>query len=804
MEMKDTLSSCSDLDEQEIQQVQKQAKILKENSLNTFNALKTTTQRLERQTFTNCPLFQRAFSHLFHTDIRTFKYELSQNMNNLEKQLNNEILHEKDSKSSLSVIKVQFDKFIHSEMLKSSNYDSNARETRQDFKDYTQMEAQSFKDLIIQHMESIEQCIIERARHEQEIHNRLKRLNQRKLSIQECMVQKIKASDASLGEKDCSRIVSDKGNDQGLENQSNTSGDESSRSRNECNDKSTSGDDTNIRPSYDKEPIAKVPYTTEYNVFAIDTHHSEQPESISNTCVVEKVDSNVIPDSPDMCDNDIQTDQNFVKCDDKRVTLANLIANLKLDIDENKKIQKQLKKANASLTHELKECKSILAETSRTLGESNSIRDSCLIALQNKQTELETYKTLNDHTVDYEKFEHKLNETLGLLAQKEIDIKEGLKLKAYEILVVKEKHDELVKRSLLTKSHYEGLVKEKTKAKKKEQLQKDKALNTKPSVQQSDRLPNTTNGNKPKPRKFNQQPRNWPPSMSSRVLNRTVNIADAPRNQKTFLKSKDLACPTCKKCIYSANHDECILKYLSKVHSRASVLKKDAQSHKTTKRYMPVEKKCDSMKHDRQIPIGQKFSPNKSYVVYLKTTPLRSGLTWKPTGRIFTQVGLKWIPIRKLVESRYNMNDSASPLRKETHNPKTVICANSSSLSAGTSMASEPISSKGSSNVNILSTSSLYKRRCCSLISTESDSLPHAHTQATKTYYKHQDLRIKKAQELNTKTSVNSDIQDIPKSYQDYQGRLLASFQEDAKYEHVGQYTRSQDGRDNKTNKEKI
>ncbi|GKB85630.1 hypothetical protein Tco_0957902 [Tanacetum coccineum] len=78
-----------------------------------------------------------------------------------------------------------------------------------------------------------------------------------------------------------------------------------------------------------------------------------------------------------------------------------------------------------------------------------------------------------------------------------------------------------------------------------------------------------------------------------------------------------------------------------------------------------------------------------------------------------------------------------------------------------------------------------YKRRCCSLIPAESDSLPHAHTQATKTYYKHQDSRINKAQELNTKTSANSDIQDLPKSYQDYQdndcqGRLLASFQDDA------------------------
>ncbi|GJW29055.1 retrovirus-related pol polyprotein from transposon TNT 1-94 [Tanacetum coccineum] len=122
-----------------------------------------------------------------------------------------------------------------------------------------------------------------------------------------------------------------------------------------------------------------------------------------------------------------KTDQNAEECDDERAALANLIANLTLDTEENKKILKQLKKANASLTQELKECKS-------NLEESNTTRDSCLIALQNKQTELETYKTLNDRTVDYEKLEP-----------------------------VKEKLDELVKQSFLTKSRYEGLVKEKTK-----------------------------------------------------------------------------------------------------------------------------------------------------------------------------------------------------------------------------------------------------------------------------------------------------------------------------------------------------
>nr|GEW56520.1 hypothetical protein [Tanacetum cinerariifolium] len=199
----------------------------------------------------------------------------------------------------------------------------------------------------------------------------------------------------------------------------------------------------------------------------------------SNTCLVETDDSNVITNSPDMCDDDIQNDQNDVESDDERVALANLIDNLKLDVDENKKIQKQLKKASTTLAQELKECKTILAETSKTLRESNSVRDSCLVVLQNKQTEFEKYKAFNDRTVDYDKIERKLNKTQGQLAQKDIEIKEGLKTKAYEILVVKEKNDELIKQSLLTKSHYEGLVNQKkviTDLKLKEEHDIDKML----------------------------------------------------------------------------------------------------------------------------------------------------------------------------------------------------------------------------------------------------------------------------------------------------------------------------------------
>nr|GEX43935.1 hypothetical protein [Tanacetum cinerariifolium] len=156
----------------------------------------------------------------------------------------------------------------------------------------------------------------------------------------------------------------------------------------------------------DSEPVEHVQNNAEYNVFANGLQHSEQSKSVSNTCLVETDDSNVILDSPDMCDDDIQNEQNDVESDDERVALANLITNLKLDVDENKKIQKQLKKANTTLAQELKECKAILAETSKSLRESISVRDSCLVALQTKQAEFEKFKAFNYRTINYDKLKH--------------------------------------------------------------------------------------------------------------------------------------------------------------------------------------------------------------------------------------------------------------------------------------------------------------------------------------------------------------------------------------------------------------
>nr|GEU76087.1 hypothetical protein [Tanacetum cinerariifolium] len=57
-------------------------------------------------------------------------------------------------------------------------------------------------------------------------------------------------------------------------------------------------------PTYVADPLEKVKFDDDYNVFATDKHHSKKPEFINDTCVVESIDSNVIPGSSDMCDNE--------------------------------------------------------------------------------------------------------------------------------------------------------------------------------------------------------------------------------------------------------------------------------------------------------------------------------------------------------------------------------------------------------------------------------------------------------------------------------------------------------------------
>ncbi|GKB01530.1 hypothetical protein Tco_0829574 [Tanacetum coccineum] len=70
---------------------------------------------------------------------------------------------------------------------------------------------------------------------------------------------------------------------------------------------------------------------------------------------------------------------------------------------------------------------------------------------------------------------------------------------------------------------------------------------------------------------------------------------------------------------------------------------------------------------------GHRFSPNKTSVVYEKTSP-RSDLRWKPTGRIFKSVGLRWIPTGKLFDSCTSKVDSEPPHGSNVDIPNIHEC----------------------------------------------------------------------------------------------------------------------------------
>ncbi|GKC38067.1 reverse transcriptase domain-containing protein [Tanacetum coccineum] len=72
------------------------------------------------------------------------------------------------------------------------------------------------------------------------------------------------------------------------------------------------------------QPLEQVQNHDESNVYDNVRRHSEQPESINNTYVLEKDDSNVTPDSSNICTNDNQVITMLAECVDERVRLLHL------------------------------------------------------------------------------------------------------------------------------------------------------------------------------------------------------------------------------------------------------------------------------------------------------------------------------------------------------------------------------------------------------------------------------------------------------------------------------------------------
>ncbi|GJR59105.1 hypothetical protein Tco_1501267 [Tanacetum coccineum] len=305
-----------------------------------------------------------------------------------------------------------------------------------------------------------------------------------------------------------------------------------------------------------------------------------------------------------------------------------------------------------------------------------------------------------------------------------------------------------------------------------------------------------------------------------------------PRN---FSDSKHFVCSTCQKCVFNANHDACVIKFLKEVNSRAKV-----PSNKTTNRNKPVEQIRVATKPKRQISTGHRFSIKRTSTVHEKTTSPRSCLRWQPMGKILKTVCLRWVPTGKTFTFSTNKVDSKPPNGSNEDIPNQCESKQALNVSAGTllstgtsfypteeglrapflnvqmtfehsssslghhcqmtfehsssslghqcqmtsvhissglvlhQMTSDHNRSKSEfknhrQDVKFKSSYALSWKPCQgdslnlpdhrihkdgdgdASFQLKSDSLPHAHAQTTKTFYKHQDSRIMKSSRLNDK-----------------------------------------------------
>nr|GEX10210.1 hypothetical protein [Tanacetum cinerariifolium] len=76
----------------------------------------------------------------------------------------------------------------------------------------------------------------------------------------------------------------------------------------------THAEDADIKPINNKEPMVEVQLTAQNNVLVNEQHHYVQSEPIYDTYMLEKVDSNITPDSKNMSHRGEEIDQNTKKC----------------------------------------------------------------------------------------------------------------------------------------------------------------------------------------------------------------------------------------------------------------------------------------------------------------------------------------------------------------------------------------------------------------------------------------------------------------------------------------------------------
>ncbi|GJX34415.1 hypothetical protein Tco_0245972 [Tanacetum coccineum] len=665
METKDTLSSCSNSEEQQMQQIQDKAK---KSCMVSFRQLHSHLKLLSNNDLKGTRTesgFKRAFATLFGQDIETFTGTMFLYVDQLEKQLDKEEFQEIGSMASFKVLETQFQMFIKSRIYLDDEY---VVMTRNYFLQYTQLAIPEFRDTLIQHMESVKKSIDERAQHKREYDSWV---NERQIQTREGKVDTGKALDASLVNTESS----------GTESKEQ---DTSSRSGNDAH-----ADEADIKPIYDEEPMAEVQTTAEINIFATGQQHTEQPEFNNEG----KVDQNAeqchdtCPLPATLTDNQT-TELSNQSLEFENICLKKTVAQFQKDFlrMEAHCVNLELKYQNQALKEGqhgqfLKE-KSNEAKVKHDIDviETINIELEHKVAklLKENETLKRHYKEMFDSikTTRAKNIEH----TTSLIATND-KFKAQIQEKGFAVAALKNELRKLTGNSVNTKFTKPSIL-----GKPVGQPLKNQSVVRQPTAFKSERpkiskprfasqvdvnnnlLKPVTTHHLPKRRESAPaKPQNMIAPSSSRYSSNDIvhnhyleeakkKTHEHSRIPRNFSDSKHFVCSTCQKCVFNANHDACVIKFLKEVNSCAKV-----PSNKTTNRNKPVEQIRVATKPKRQIPKGHRFSINKTTTVHEKTTSPRSCLRWQPTGRILKIVCLRWVPTGKTFASSTTKVESEPP-----------------------------------------------------------------------------------------------------------------------------------------------
>ncbi|GJU33857.1 hypothetical protein Tco_1182211 [Tanacetum coccineum] len=679
MEKKDTLSSCSESEEQQMQLIQDKSK---ESCMVSFQRLHSHLKRLSNNDLKGSRTengFGRAFATLFGQDFETFTGTMFLNMDQLQKQLDNHKFQEIGSMASFKVLETQFQMFIKSKIYLNDEY---IVMTRNYFLQYTQLDIPEFRETLVQFMEYVKKSIDERALHKREHDSRV---NERQMQTTMEKVDTSKALDAS------SVIIKSNG----TESQEH---DTSSRSGNDAH-----VDDVDIGPIYDEEPKAEVQMTTNNNVSAKGQQHTEQHEFINegeidhtaklchDTCPLpaKLTDDKTIKLSNQLLESEnVCLKKTVAQCQKDFAKLEAHCINLELQMENNvlkSRQQSQFLKEKgneAKVNNDINEIETIKIELEHSVAKLLAENE---LLHKEKEHLKQTYKDLFDSIKTT--LVQTINQNDSLMAQlnkksnENADVLAQIQKKGFAIAALKNELRKLTGNSVNTKFAKPSIL-----GKPVLQPYRNQSIVRQPTAFKSERpkiskprfasqvdvnndlsKPVTTHYLPKRRESAHAKPHYMIAPSSSRYSSNDIvhnhyleeakkKTQEHSRNSRNFSDSKHFVCSTCQKCVFNANHDSCVTKFLKEVNSRAKV-----PSNKTTNRNKPVEQIRVATKPNRQIPTGHRFSIKRTSTVHEKTTSPRSCLRWQPTGRILKTVCLRWVPTGKIFTSSTTKVDSEPP-----------------------------------------------------------------------------------------------------------------------------------------------